>query len=162
MHIHILYPCYLLSVLHFDCHTFKLATIIFLPSFLPYQIYVLVNTLNLVDSPYLSVYIWSFPTVPVVYLYIIRQRSKELYSSPERTMKRKCNHSQTSLFIQQQSYRAPAKWECALWFSVHHILPIRTQIVLFSHSVFVLTQGLWIMMTVWKVSNREERTRKSH
>lgn len=61
-----------------------------------------------------------------------------------------------------QSYRALAKWECTLWFRMHHILPIMTQIVLFSHSVFVLSGGLWIMMTVWKVSNREELTRKSH
>lgn len=66
----------------------------------PYQICVLVNTLNLIDSRHLIVYVCLFPSVPVVYLYIKCDVSEAL----ERTMKRSTHYSQTSLFIQRHSY----------------------------------------------------------
>lgn len=88
-------PCFLLSVLRSfnpDRHTFKAShkhnfLPVFLPSFLPYQICGLVNTLNLIDSHHLSVYVWLFPSVPVVYLYI-KYDVREARISPERSMKR--------------------------------------------------------------------------
>ncbi len=56
-----------------DHHNFRAGhKQLFLPVsiFLPYQICSLVNTLNLIDSHHMSVYVWLFPSVLVVYLYI--------------------------------------------------------------------------------------------
>lgn len=128
--------------------------IIFFPFFffLPYQICGLVNTLNLIDSHHLSVYVWLFPSVLVVYLYIkcdVREARistrllRDLWKENHIIPKPPCLSSSLLIMLLPSG-----SVSCGLvCIAFYHYDPNCS----LSHSVIVLSGGLWIMMTVWKV-----------